>query len=297
MLTNGKETERALARLLLERLKPLATRLETFDPSHGMRMRGRQLFGYCCVRRERLARISAEKPLIGIVLSGEKEFWLGDTGQSFGAGDVFILPAATELDVVNLPSDANGLYESLLVEIEQVPAALRSVAATSRSARGLDLRVTLTPELVDALSHAAILLSDTENATALSEHRLAEVLLLLARQPAAAGLFSRSLPERISWLVVADPSRRWTATTLGQELGMAGSTLRRKLEDHGTSMRETLSAARMQVAHALLSTGDATITDAVAAAGYASRSHFARRFQAIYGLPPAEVRPAQSTRG
>ena len=92
MMTDGHATNRALARLLLERLKPLASRLETFDPMQGIQSRGPQLFGYCCVARERIARVTSARPRIGIVLSGEKEFWLGDSGQHFVAGDVF-LPA------------------------------------------------------------------------------------------------------------------------------------------------------------------------------------------------------------
>lgn len=290
MLTDGQDTNRGLARLLLERLKPLASRMETIEPSQGVQVRGPQLFGYCCIARERLARISADKPRIGIVLSGEKEFWVGETGQRFVAGDIFALPAGVEFDVVNIPSDSNGLYESLLVEIERIPAILQGVAMRTRPPRGFDLRIPPTAELVDTLSHAAILLGASDHATALAEHRLTEVLILLAKVPAAACLFSQSLTDRITWLVMAEPSRRWTAQSLGREMGLAGSTLRRKLSDQGTSLRDTLAAARMQVAHGLLQGGQGNITQAAAAAGYASRSHFARRFKQVYGRLPADVR-------
>ena len=69
MLTDGHATNRGLARLLLERLRPLASRMDALEPSQ-VRMRGPRLFGYCCVMRERLTRISTQKPRIGIVLSG-----------------------------------------------------------------------------------------------------------------------------------------------------------------------------------------------------------------------------------
>ena len=293
MLTDGHATNRGLARLLLERLRPLASRMDALEPSQ-VRMRGPRLFGYCCVMRERLTRISTQKPRIGIVLSGEKEFWLGDSGQHFSAGDVFALPAGVEFDVVNIPSDANGLYESVLVEIDHIPAALRGHAVRVRQPRGFDLRIPLTAELVDALSHAAILLGASDHATALAEHRLTEVLMLLARVPVAACLFSRPLGERIAWLVMADPMKRWTAESLGRELGLAGSTLRRKLTEQGISLRDTLAMARMTVAHRVLQEGTGSITEAAAAAGYASRSHFARRFRQVYGTPPAAVRPLNS---
>ena len=135
MLTDGHATRRGLARLLLERLRPLASRMDALEPSQ-VQVRGPQLFGYCCVARERLTRISTPKPRIGIVLSGEKEFWLGDAGQHFVAGDVFALPAGVEFDVVNIPSDASGLYESVLVEIDHIPAILQGAAIRARPPRG-----------------------------------------------------------------------------------------------------------------------------------------------------------------
>jgi AraC-like DNA-binding protein len=297
MLTDGKDTDRALAHLLLQRLKPLASSLEAAGSAAGVRQRGAQLFGYCCVARERLARISAERPRIGVVLSGEKEFWLGDCGQRFVAGDVFVLPADVAFDVVNIPSDGSGLYESLLVEIERIPTALQRVAARMKTAGGLDMRVRLTADLVDALSHAAILLNRSDHATALAEHRLTEVLMLLAKSPAAACLFSQSLAERIAWLIGGAPSERWPADRLAAELGISSSTLRRKLTEQGTSLRDIQAKARMQLAHAMLVDGQGNLAQAASAAGYSSRSHFARRFRQIYGRAPAEVQAHKERRG
>jgi AraC-like DNA-binding protein len=291
MLTNGNATNRALSHLLLERLRPLATRLDESSSATGVRQRGAQLFGYCCVARERLARISAEKPRIGIVLSGEKEFWVGDRGQHFCAGDVFVLPGGVEFDVVNIPSEGGGLYEALLVEIERIPPSLRGGETEMAKPRGLDLRVPLTAELVDALSHCAILLDASSHATALAEHRLTEVLLLLAKEPAAAPLFELSLAERIAWLVQGAPERRWTAALLARELGVGESTLRRRLAERGTSLREIQAEVRMRLALEMLVEGKGNITQAASAAGYVSRSHFTRRFREIYGRAPAEVRP------
>lgn len=293
MLASGKDTDRALARLLLDRLKPMASRLETIDPHGGVQVRGAQLFGYCCVNRERLARISAEKPRIGIVLAGEKEFWFGDAGQHFVAGDVFVLPADVTFDVVNIPSESGGLYESLLVEIEHIPATLQRFATRPASPQGLNLRVPLSAELVDALSHAAILLSASDHASALAEHRLTEVLMLLAKEPAAAPLFSQSLAERIGWLVSGAPAERWTAERLAKETGVAASSLRRKLAQQGTSLREIQASVRMRLAHDMLKADAGNLTQAASAAGYTSRSHFARRFREIYGHTPAQIRGQQ----
>ncbi|MBT1156383.1 helix-turn-helix domain-containing protein [Aminobacter anthyllidis] len=292
MLKSVEDAQGTLSRRLLQLLKPLAMASRTAR-GPGFHSHARQLFSYCCIERERLASVVSEMPRIGIVLSGEKEFWLGDAGQRFVAGDVFVLPAGTAFDAVNIPSDTSGLYESLLVEITQVPKWVQEMPG-ARPAAGFDLRVPLSQELVDALGHAAISLGGSDHAAALAEHRLAEVLILLRKMPVAQLLFAQSLAERAAWLVARAPSKRWTAEEIGRELGVGASTLRRKLVEAGTSLRGVQASARMQLAHEMLVRGEGNLTDAADAAGYASRSHFARRFQAVYGASPAQVRLRQA---
>ncbi|WP_395450671.1 helix-turn-helix domain-containing protein [Aminobacter sp. UC22_36] len=291
MLKPVEHAQSTLSRRLLQLLRPLAMSSRTAR-GPGLHTFARQLFSYCCIERERLASVVSEMPRIGIVLSGEKEFWLGDAGQRFVAGDVFVLPAGTAFDAVNIPSETSGLYESLLVEVTQVPKWVQEMPG-ARPVAGFDLRVPLTSELVDALGHAAISLGGSDHAAALAEHRLAEVLILLRKIPVAQPLFAQSLAERAAWLVARAPAKRWTAEEIGRELGVGASTLRRKLVEAGTSLRGVQASARMQLAHEMLVRGAGNITDAADAAGYASRSHFARRFQAVYGASPAEVRLRQ----
>jgi AraC-like DNA-binding protein len=288
-----EDAQSILSRRLLQLLRPLAMSSRTAR-GPGLHTFARQLFSYCCIERERLASVVSEMPRIGIVLSGEKEFWLGDAGQRFVAGDVFVLPAGTAFDAVNIPSETNGLYESLLVEVTQVPKWVQEMPG-ARPVAGFDLRVPLTSELVDALGHAAISLGGSDHAAALAEHRLAEVLILLRKMPVAQPLFVQSLAERAAWLVARAPAKRWTAEEIGRELGVGASTLRRKLVEAGTSLRGVQASARMHLAHEMLVRGAGNITDAADAAGYASRSHFARRFQAVYGASPADVRLRQTS--
>lgn len=287
--------ERSHAERLLALLKPLAM-ANRAARGPGFHSHARELFSYCCVERERLASVVSETNRIGVVLSGEKEFWLGDAGQRFVAGDVFVLPARQAFDAVNIPAEANGLYESLLVEVTAVPRWVMEMPG-ARAPSAFDLRVPLGPELVDALGHAAISLSASDHAGALAGHRLAEVLMLLRKVPAAACLFRQSLAERCAFLVAAQPSRRWTAQELGRELGVAASTLRRKLGWEGTSLRQVLAQARMQLAHGMLARGEGNISDAAGMAGYASRSHFARRFASVYGATPSDVRTSGGQAG
>ncbi|RJG44600.1 helix-turn-helix domain-containing protein [Mesorhizobium sp. DCY119] len=291
MSSNENHDHDGLRRLLLQRLRPLALDPDRPHKTSGMHVHADQLFSYCCFDMERLALVTTAEPLIGIVLSGEKEFWIGGMGQRFGAGEVFVLPAGLECDVVNIPGERSGLYESLLVEVPRTmpkPAKVRHrhVSVTS----GFDMRVRLTGELVDAVAHAAIALRASAHAESLATHRLGEVLLLLRDEPAAQCLFDTSLADRIGWLVLGEPARQWTAADIGREIGLGASTLRRRLAEDGTSLRKVLASSRMQLAHELLTRGEGNVTEAAEAAGYASRSHFVRRFQSVYGASPSEHR-------
>jgi AraC-like DNA-binding protein len=285
-----------LRRQLLDRLRPLATApgRPRKDPGlHNFTRKeaGRQVFTYCCFAAERLAQMVIARPMIGIVLSGEKEFWLGDQSQRFVAGDVFVSPGGATLDVVNIPDARNGLYESLLVEVANLPPGIAQLPDLPPAPKkGFDIGVTLTADLVDALAHAATTLATSDHATLLGEHRLAEVLMLLRSDPAARPLFNVPLADRIRWMVAADPTRRWTANDLADRLAMGASTLRRRLTEDGTPLRAVLAAARMGVAQDMLARGDASVTAAAEAAGYSSRSHFTRRFRSVYGSTPGERR-------
>lgn len=281
-----------LRRALLDRLRPLATAPGRPRKEHGMHPRGQQIFSYCCFTAERLAQFTIPKPIIGIVLSGAKEFWLGDDGRRFTAGDVFVLPGGATLDVVNLPDERTGLYESLIVEVANLPPSIARLPFPARRAArpDFDIAITLTPELVNALAHAATTLATSEHATALAEHRLAEVLMLLRDDPAARALFDAPLADRVRWMVAAEPSRRWTAEEIGARLALGASTLRRRLAAEKTSLRAVLASARMEIAEAMLARGEGNVTAAAEAAGYTSRSHFTRRFRSVYGSAPGEHR-------
>lgn len=283
--------DNALAERLLEVLRPFAVAQKEGAGGAAVRPHGAQLFSYCCFAAERLARVSNPMPVIGVVLSGSKEFWRGDAGQRFAAGDVFVFPAEVAFDAVNVPSEETGIYESLLLEVRSVPEAIRRLKVRRRMpGQGIDLRVPLTADLVEALGHAASELAASSHATALAEHRLAEVLLLLREVPAAACIYEGSLTDRVGWLVLEEPGRRWTADLLGRAIGVGASTLRRKLADEGTSLRQVLASARMRLAHDMLASGSGNVADAAGIAGYASRSHFDRRFRTVYGMAPSALR-------
>lgn len=286
----GADAQQRLGAALLERLRPLADELALARQKPGLFSHAPQLFSYCCFQAERIARVRLPEPLIGVILRGEKEFWSGDDSRRYGPGTVFVFPAGLTFDVVNRPEARSGQYESLLVAPPRELCRDAGAPPPRAKAATLDLRVELGEELVEALAHAALGLRPSALVGELRLRRLAEVLLLLRDDPAARPLFAVSLGERVAWIVRGAPDHPWTAGEIGQGLHMGCSTLRRKLAAEGTSLREILAGVRMDVARRLLVSGDGNVSDAASAAGYASRSHFARRYRSVHGLTPRQHR-------
>ena len=254
----------------------------------GVHNHARNLFSYCALERERLAAIKLPHPLIGIVLRGRKEVWLGDANQVFEPGSVIVLPRNIPMDVVNMPED-NGIYESLILEVPELPEGVAPLSLAERRARekaSNGFGVALSDGLVEALSHAASAITHDETSETVKTLRLSEVLALLRPLPAARALFYARLSDEVAWLIASAPSQDWTVSRIAEEIGLGASTLRRRLTAEGCSFRMILREARLNLARSALAAGASSVT-AAEAAGYISRSHFARRYRESFGTTPS----------
>ena len=249
----------------------------------GFHPQGDQLFTYCAVERERLAATTLDHPLIGIVLRGRKEVWIGDAGETLLPGTLFSLPKGVRMDIVNIPSEG-GVYESLIFEIAGLPPGIGTLPQGRGRPASLALR--LTGDLVEAVAHAATAIAVTPARADIKALRLAEMLALMQADPAARHIFTRDLAEDLAWRIAARPDHGWTVAAAAREMGLGASTLRRRLAQAGTSFRDIVTGARMAAARRLIESG-AAAGEAAGAAGYASRSHFARRYRAAHGRLPS----------
>lgn len=272
-----------LSRRLLERLRPVVSgRLD-----RGMHPYGGQLFAYCCFDRERMTALQLDCPMICIVLYGQKDVWLGDRGQSFPAGSVFVLPAGVPMDVVNIPDATNGLYVALRLDVPSLPEGIAPLSAAERLEGGAtgSFGVPLGEDLVEALCHAATSIADGSTGETIKRLRMTEVLALLRPLPEARALFRQSVAEEVAWLIATAPSESWCVAEVARELRIGASTLRRRLSVEGTSFRTILRRERLRAGQNALVAGASSLA-AAEAAGYSSRSHFSRRFRESFGTSP-----------
>lgn len=249
----------------------------------GFNNHARYLFSYCSLDRERIASIRMTYPSIVVVLQGRKEVWVGDRAQYFSAGSVFVLPSDLAMSVVNIPGeDGDCVYEAMIMEVPTLPAGIAPLPA---GAAGLDFGVAPGNDLMEALVHAATAITDHGQGEALKALRMAEVLTLMRPHAGARCLFNVGLADQVAWLIASMPAHRWSVTTVAERLGIGASTLRRQLTAAGTSFRAVLARERLRIGRDAMLSGALSV-DAAEAAGYASRSHFARRYREHFGTTP-----------
>ena len=283
MDTHSLEPQDRLRQQLLARLRGFLA-----PASSGVHNHARNLFSYCALERERLAAIKLPHPIIGIVLRGRKEVWLGDVSQTFLPGSVIVLPRNIPMDVVNIPGDS-GIYESLVLEIPMLPEGVAPLTLAERRSREETSRafcVALSDDLVEALSHAATMIRNEAMSEAVQALRLKEMLTLLRPLASARALFLAPLNDEVAWLIASAPTQDWTVEQVAKEVGLGASSLRRRLAAEGTSFRTILRRERLRAGQSALAAGASSVT-AAEAAGYVSRSHFARRYRESFGTTPS----------
>jgi AraC-like DNA-binding protein len=114
-------------------------------------------------------------------------------------------------------------------------------------------------------------------------------VLLAARSAEARN--TPALAERVrgvvqALLIAGDLS----AARVADAMGLHERTLRRRLADEGTSLRQAIAAARFEVACQLLRETDLRLNDIAHTVGYAEASVFLRAFRAWAGCTPAQWR-------
>lgn len=249
------------------------------------------MFSYCALHRERLAAVDLPDPLLGIVLAGRKEVWRGQVVDVLLPGTLFVLPRGVPFDILNLPGDRFGSYQSLVLEIR--PCDLPDLAPPENApASGDRLAVPLSDDLVDAVVRAAAAIADGPARGALRASRLTELLALLYDVPEARALYERTFADRAARLVRADLAHEWTAADVARRLAVSESTLRRRLAAGRTSFSALLRRERMQAAQRRLAAGEGSQAAALAV-GYVSRAHFARAYREEFGVNPSGAAPSR----
>jgi AraC-like DNA-binding protein len=249
--------------------------------------------------RECLRGIKLEQPIIVVVLSGTKIIYVDDREYVFQPGELFFVPSAIALDVINQPNISPNYYTALVLELSktlfQKVRLVYPELVDDLEQQQAKLQFAVSPSLQLAQS-LIYLVQNTINSAAnnsdLNEHHVMEIILLLLNSNLRSLVIQEIYPDlltQVTNLLCRDLAQPWTAEQLAQKLNLSVSTLKRQLKKHDLTFRQILTRERMSKAMLLLKQEKYAISEVAIACGYESPSRFAARFKQYYGFKPSEV--------
>lgn len=275
---------------------------ESFEDAVGVDVA--RLGSFKAKRRQRLCVGPIPRPLVAVILDGEKHVL--DTGERARRGDVLFVPAQRPCNLINVPPSPSQPYRSFGLQV--APQVTAQLGARHPGLLDGPLPWAHPEPRVMAPSHATLLallhfarsLGDPDAHVELLRHRLEDVLLsvLLAwrhgeRQGATQAREDPILAVR--HLVRRTPERAWRATEIATQLAMSEATLRRRLAEAKTSFRQLLLEERMRLARTLLADRSLSVSEVALRCGYQSPSKFAAQFERFSGASPSRfARPEPS---
>ncbi|MGH8355593.1 MAG: helix-turn-helix transcriptional regulator [Pseudomonas sp.] len=230
-------------------------------------------------------------PLLVVPLAGRKRLRNGAEWLDCSCGAFLMLHRAQAVDVENIP-EADAAYRALTIAFpwRVVEIARAMLAMHPRPTPLSAASASVGP--VDSLGRAlqAYLAAEPGEPLAV-DHGALGVLLALA-QAGHDGFRSASDPSlaaRVRLMVTAAPAQDWQSARIEEALCISGATLRRRLQEEGTSLRAVLLEARLHHGLTLLQTTAQSVKSAAAACGYSSVPSFSRAFGARFGIEPSAI--------
>jgi AraC-like DNA-binding protein len=232
-------------------------------------------------------------PCLILVLSGCKTLFSNGQTLRCPAGSVLAVPGPMSFDLRNEPDAKTKSYAALLIpfKTELLGRLVQShnlVHAVPRAPSGAIL---YGPD--DALYASVQHYLTTLGNAKLLNHRLMEILLVLATRNAALLSFDRyqSLwSARVRALLSTDLTHVWTLGEVCHRLATTESTLRRNLTREGESFRALLYDLRLAAALTQLLQTSLPIYRIAYDCGYQSVSRFSANFHKRFGVPPKQFR-------
>ncbi|MEL6522978.1 MAG: AraC family transcriptional regulator [Pseudomonadota bacterium] len=249
-----------------------------------------------CQRAQCLTRMTVLEPTVMLPVHGKKKIRVGEESYAAEPGEMLLLPPGIEIDIDNQPDIRVGCFESALLVFDTQTLDLFGKLhgphfdtwhlVPQWKAVGSDAFLAAVSDWV-AFSYAF----DPDQMQ--TRHRMAELLLILARQGVVGNLMQpvqARTSSRVKHILRLDPAHDWRAADLTVKLGMSESTLRRRLRAEGCSFRDLLEDVRLEHGVEIVMATDMPISQIAFQCGYVSQSRFAERFRKRFSLSPTDLR-------
>jgi AraC-like DNA-binding protein len=240
---------------------------------------------YTSFREQNLLNVPVVKPLLIIVLNGDKE--LGKNNELVcHSGDFIFLSSSPSINMRNIPK--NMEYFAMLIEFDYQDFDGIQVNSSNKQDYFIGK---VTPTLEQCLKQ--FVESSLWAPTQLWSNRRREIIALLCHMGHKEILSMVGNPKighRLNEMFSANCSQQLTIEQICDQLAMSESTLRRKLKAEGTSLQDIKDQSRLGFGLHLLQTTQHSIALIAEECGYQSQSRFTDRFKRRFGLTPSELR-------
>lgn len=245
---------------------------------------------YLCVRAKNqhgLSNVKVNQLNMGIILQGRKLINTQQVQFDLSAGDIIFMKPETIIEATNIPDSVSGEYLTIVVPIcDEVIQATQMIWANPITDKTEEILKFSIFDFKNELSswQEALFRHDLVKARMC----IASMLIQLCQRGYADVLVlpSPKLTKIIYQWVYESPQHQWLSSEIETKLGMSSATLRRKLNNEGTSLREVITQARLAKALELLYSHKLPMKTIASKVGYQSLSTFRERFVQRYGFEP-----------
>lgn len=236
--------------------------------------------------------------MLGYIASGSKRLLRPGESEQYKTGEFFLIARGTQWDMLNDPAPQGSYVAQVilltppLIELFHARFAQFAALAPLQACA----KIVQDKSIQESFGRAFATLKNGQISEAVSQHRLLELLLMLAEQ----GLvFSRtselSWADRVRRMVAQRPHDAWTVNQLANRFNLSASTLRRRLDSEGSTLSDCVREVRLETALLLLQTTMLPVSEIAYRSGYASHSRFSAAFRERFGFTPSHLRPSMNS--
>jgi AraC-like DNA-binding protein len=240
----------------------------------------------------KLDNIFNNNTLIVFILAGSKTVQLDDKSYfTASAGQLIAISPREFISVENKPNKDKA-YKALCISYPDIDKLINDQHQVKTPfSSSYQFVKELPKELINSiLSLDSFLYSDTVP-DAIKYHKAMEPLVWL--QALGVNLNFRSensLYGNVKELLESDLSYRWQVSEVAEKFFYSDATLKRKLQNVGTSFTKILLNTRLEHGLFLLQTSDKAIAQVSLDCGFSTPSHFSAAFKKRFYIAPKEIR-------
>ncbi len=243
---------------------------------------------YSSVKEQHLFNVPVLKPLLIVVLRGDKKLGL-EGGVTCHAGDFIFLSDSPSVTIRNIPKAAE--YLALLIEFdyEDFPELPGHLTTNKHFCLGKG-----SPVLEKCLQQfIEWSVYSPQSLWSLRKREIIQLICQMGYQGILSMAAHTKTSHKLHHIITEHLADEITIEQLCHRLAMSESSLRRKLKQEGTTIQSIKDQARLGQGLHLVQTTDTSIGLIAEKCGYLSQSRFSERFKKRFGLTPSELRKAK----